>query len=78
MWPSYPISLKKKIQIKIRQKSFHRLLYVYPDSMLRSELFPAPDGPKIALSSPDRNFPLIPLSMPFFSANKKIKNLSKK
>lgn len=32
--------------------------YLYPANMFNSVLFPAPDGPMTAVSSPDRNFPL--------------------
>lgn len=34
--------------------------YTYPASMLSRVLLPAPDGPRIAVSSPPRIFPLTP------------------
>lgn len=32
--------------------------YLYPAKIFISVLFPAPEGPMIAVKSPDRNFPL--------------------
>ena len=38
--------------------------------MLSKVDFPAPEGPKIALNSPDRNCPLTPLKITFEPENK--------
>lgn len=39
--------------------------YLYPARTLRSVDFPAPDGPSIAVNSPDLNWPLTPLNINF-------------
>lgn len=58
-------------------KVFGRLIlykntYLYPASKFNSVLFPAPDGPNIAVSCPERNVPLIFLNIILFPA--KIRN----
>ena len=35
--------------------------------MFKSEVFPAPDGPKIAVKEPQRNWPFTPRKIPFSS-----------
>lgn len=42
---------------------------LYPARMLSSVDFPAPEGPRIAVSSPDLNCPLSPLKIAFDSVN---------
>lgn len=46
-----------KITISIGTGNNSKLAYVNPVSMFSSEDLPAPDGPIMAVSSPDRNEP---------------------
>jgi hypothetical protein len=50
-----------------------KLIYLYPASTFISVLFPAPDGPRIAVSSPDLNKPLTLRSMIFDPVRRKKK-----
>lgn len=43
------------------------IFYLYAANMFIKELFPAPDGPKMAAISPVRKVPEIPSRMIFFS-----------
>lgn len=47
------------------------MTYVYPAKISINVDFPAPDGPIIAVSSPDLNSPFKPFKIVLFSANKK-------
>lgn len=50
------------------------MYYIYPESMLSKVLLPAPDGPAMAFSSPERKWPDSPSSMSLFSVKNKINN----
>lgn len=45
--------------------------YVYPVRMFSSEDFPAPEGPIIAVSSPELNFPDTPFRTVFLSGKRR-------
>lgn len=47
------------------------MTYVYPAKISINVDFPAPDGPIIAVSSPDLNSPFKPFKIVLFSAKKK-------
>lgn len=49
--------------------------YVNPVKMLSSDDLPAPDGPIIAVSSPERNWPEILSSTIFVSNSKKVEKI---
>lgn len=49
--------------------------YWNPVNMLRSDVFPAPEGPIIAVNSPDLNIPETPLITCFFSETTNISKL---
>lgn len=51
--------------------------YIKPVRILSNVLFPAPEGPMIAVSSPDLNSPETPFSMVFFATGKKIRQKNK-
>ncbi len=44
--------------------------YLYPARMFSNEVFPAPEGPIIAVNCPDRNDPLTPRNITFLAVNK--------
>lgn len=73
MLPPTPFFLQKISIFKIRA-SDHDLgiseTYVNPVKIFIKLDFPAPEGPIMAVSSPVRNVPDIPLSTFFFSVNK--------
>ena len=51
---------------------FKLTYYLYPERMLSNVVFPEPEGPKIAVNSPSRNWPLMLFNIVFSrSVNKK-------
>ena len=51
---------RRKKRKRKRKKMLTRLLVLYPAMMFMRVDLPAPLGPRIAVSSPDLNFPLTP------------------
>lgn len=54
----------------IKQRNRNKNTYVNPAKMSSKVLLPAPEGPIIAVSSPDLKSPLIPCRICFSSAKK--------
>lgn len=52
------------------------MAYLYPANTFMSVLLPAPDGPRIAVSSPDLNKPLTLRRIIFDPVKKNVKKLT--
>lgn len=50
-------SRKKSIKFSFKFQISFAALYLKPEIMFNNELFPAPEGPRIAQSLPEVNFP---------------------
>lgn len=70
MMANFELNLGNMRNIISYVRSFVGGTYWNPVRMLRSDDLPAPEGPIIAVSSPDLNFPLMPLITVFFSVKK--------